>query len=70
VIEAVMFARNIAPGLQRKFAFENWDFLGKTLFPALRKDAASKIFSKKYNIIASDIDPEMIELAKENARLA
>lgn len=69
-IEAVMFARNIAPGLQRKFAFENWDFINKTLFPALRKDAASKIFSKKYNVIASDIDPEMIELAKENARLA
>jgi putative N6-adenine-specific DNA methylase len=65
-----MFVRNIAPGLQRKFAFENWDFLNKISFSALRKDAASKIFSKKYNVIASDIDPEMIELAKENARLA
>lgn len=69
-IEAVMFARNIAPGLYRYFSFENWDLLPKWYFDELRVDAKAKIFDKKYSVIASDIDDEVLEKARINAKNA
>ncbi len=69
-IEAVMIAKNIAPGLTRFFAFEKWDFIDKNLMKNEIELAKSKIFDKKYNITASDINPEMIEIAKQNAKNA
>lgn len=69
-IEAVMFARNIPPGLYRYFSFENWDLLPKGYFDTLREEAKAKIFPKKYNVIASDIDEEVLEKARINAKNA
>lgn len=69
-IEAVMFARNIAPWLHRYFSFENWDLLPKWYFDELRKEAKAKVFAKKYDVIASDIDSEVLEKAKLNAKNA
>ncbi len=69
-IEAVMFARNIAPGLKRHFAFENRSFVPSDLLKALKAEAREKIFNKKYNVIASDIDPDVLQIARENAMRA
>lgn len=69
-IEAVMFARNIAPWLERYFSFENWDFIPAWLFEEQKKIAKSQIYNKKYNIIATDIDEEVLEKAKLNAKNA
>lgn len=70
VIEALMLAKNIAPGLNRNFAFENWSFLTKWFLSHEKEIAKSKIFEKNYKVIASDISSEMIDIAKNNAKNA
>lgn len=69
-IEALMIAKNIAPWLKRNFAFENIWLVENEVLQKEKKQALEKQFSWKYNIFASDIDFEMVEIAKENARRA
>ena len=70
-IEAAMIARNIAPGLQRRFAFENRKTHDSQLFSELQRQAIDAQFTNKmYQISASDIDADMIHLAQENAKRA
>lgn len=70
-IEAAMIARNIAPGIHRKFAFEKFAWYPKHIIEDVIDDAEEKIIKdKKYNIYASDINPEYIEIAKKNAKRA
>lgn len=67
-IEAAMKAKNIAPGLSRKFISETWSFSNPDIWKEVRAEAYAKIdvdFTPK--IYASDIDPKNIEVAKENA---
>jgi putative N6-adenine-specific DNA methylase len=64
-IEAAMMARNIAPGLQRKYRIEELKFHDSELLQKVRDNALTKIYpSGKYTITASDIDPEMIQIAR------
>ena len=65
-----MIAKNIVPGLKRSFAFERLGLVDKNLVEAERKLAQEKVFSQKYAIFASDIDPEAVEMARENAKKA
>ena len=70
-IEAAMIAKNIAPGLMRNFASENWDFIDKSYWKENRKDAYSKIdVNCRPEIYASDIDEKAIQIAKGNAKIA
>lgn len=70
-IEAAMIAKNIAPGLMRNFASENWDFIDKSYWKEARKEAYSKIdVNCKPEIYASDIDEKAIQIAKGNAKIA
>ncbi len=70
-IEAAMLARNIAPGLQRKFASEEWGRIGKELWKKARAEAYQAIdYDVTPEIYGSDIDPAAIALAKENAEKA
>ncbi|WP_317367148.1 class I SAM-dependent RNA methyltransferase [uncultured Tyzzerella sp.] len=70
-IEAAMIAKNIAPGLTRNFASENWDFIDKSYWKEARKDAYSKIdVDCRPEIYASDIDEKAIQIAKGNAKIA
>ena len=69
-IEAAMIAKNIAPGLDRYFAFENLVLVDKKLVEEELKFAGSKVFDWDYKIFASDIDDEVLEKAKQNARNA
>lgn len=68
VIEAAMIAKNIAPGVNRRFAAEGWNVINGKLwvdardhaYEMERDDIESPIFG-------SDIDEEVIEIAKNNA---
>lgn len=71
-IEAAMMAANIAPGMNRSFTAENWEHLvSKKEWYACFDEANEMVdLSVKTNIQAYDIDPEMVEKARENAKLA
>lgn len=67
-IEAAMIARNIAPGLNRKFVAEEWDAIPKDLWKEERRKAFELIDRDgELEIYAYDIDKKAIEAAKENA---
>lgn len=69
-IEAAMFKRNIAPGLNRSFAAEKFAYIKPELWSAAREEALSKVHNVPLEIHASDIDPECVELTLENAKNA
>ncbi|MEI3162368.1 MAG: class I SAM-dependent RNA methyltransferase [Lachnospirales bacterium] len=70
-IEAAMIGRNIAPGLSRKFASEDWDFIPKELWQEERKKAYSAIdYDCELQIYGSDINAHAVEIAKVNAENA
>ena len=67
-IEAAMIARNIAPGLNRKFVSETWDFIPATVWKSVRKEAYSLIdLNKPLNIQGYDIDRRAVKASKANA---
>ena len=69
-IEAALAAKNRAPGLNREFAAMRWPGFGKKLWDAARAEAREKEFHGDYRIFASDIDPEAVAVARENAERA
>lgn len=70
-IEAAMLALNRAPGLERSFVCEEWDWMDKIAMSAIRQEARSAIKPViELDISGSDIDPKMIDLAKANAQKA
>jgi putative N6-adenine-specific DNA methylase len=67
-IEAALKAKNIAPGISRKFVSEEWDIIPTEYWKETRKAAFSAIkVDLTPEIYASDIDPKAIEIAKNNA---
>ena len=72
VIEAALRAKNMAPGLNRPFAAENYDFLGGApVFRQAREEARAQIRSDADFVgFGSDIDPAAIETAQANAQRA
>ncbi|MFV0555535.1 MAG: class I SAM-dependent RNA methyltransferase [Lactovum sp.] len=67
-IEAAMIAMNIAPGINRHFAFEQWPwFAEQANLRQLKIEAKSQEKRDlKLDIKGSDIDPKIIELSKDN----
>ncbi|MBR0599696.1 THUMP domain-containing class I SAM-dependent RNA methyltransferase [Sinanaerobacter chloroacetimidivorans] len=70
-IEAAMIARNIAPGLSRKFAAETWEAIPQNLWKEERK-AAYQAMKTEYDIRiqAADISAAAVKAARENAEEA
>lgn len=67
-IEAAMIGKNIAPGLQRSFASEEWPRIGDNLWKEAKKEAFKAINQDlDIKIYASDINSKAVEAAKENA---
>lgn len=69
-IEAAMFKENIAPGLNRSFAYENFIQTDGSERAAAQEEAMSLVRDIPLTIFASDIDAPTAELARENARKA
>ncbi|MCT4612666.1 MAG: class I SAM-dependent RNA methyltransferase [Clostridia bacterium] len=71
LIEAALAARNIAPGLSRSFDFEHWKFIDSKLFREAKKEAFKQMdYDKELKLIGTDIDPEVLKIARENAENA
>lgn len=71
LIEAALIMRNIAPGLGRRFAAEQWSFIPECVFKNAKKEAYSAIdYDRQLTLQGYDIDPRAIVTAKENAELA
>lgn len=70
-IEAALIGLNYAPGLHRSFLCETWDFVDPAVFEEERNKAKEAIqWDRKLNIMGSDIDARMIDVARENAEAA
>ncbi len=69
-IEAALAAKRQAPGLKRHFAAERWNVFNRAIWTRAREDAIAGEFHRDYNIFASDIDPNAVQLARENAARA
>lgn len=70
VIEAAMRASNMAPGLRRRFGFEEIGLVPPELLRLERQRALDEVALTKADIFAGDIDPAMRELTLHNAKLA
>ena len=67
-IEACLIAQNIAPGFNRDFVSEQWNMMPPNIYDKFRDEADQLAdYDKDIQVYASDIDPEMIEIAKRNA---
>ena len=66
-IEAAMIMKNIAPGVNRHFAAEAFPFIPERIWKNAREEAKDGERVTKFEVFASDIDAETVELAKKNA---
>lgn len=67
-IEAAMIGRNIAPGLDRNFASEEWSRVKKEYWSEARKEAFQAIDNRsKLHILGCDTDRRSILRARDNA---
>ncbi|AYM03320.1 MULTISPECIES: THUMP domain-containing class I SAM-dependent RNA methyltransferase [Levilactobacillus] len=70
-IEAAMIGRNLAPGFNRDFTCESWDWVPQELSDKLRDEADAKAdYDTPLQIFGTDIDENMVAIAKRNAQEA
>lgn len=69
-IEAALIGKNIAPGLNRRFASEDWDIIPKNYWEEAKLHAKSCINNKEFRILGSDIDGRVLKTARDNAKRA
>jgi 23S rRNA G2445 N2-methylase RlmL len=72
-LEADLWARDVAPGLFRRFGFErhlDFDEPAQRAYEALREECERAVRDEGPVIFASDLDPRALLAAKENARAA
>lgn len=67
-IEAAMMAINMAPGLNREFDAEEWPLFESSEWDDMRMQLDNEVdYDKDVRIIARDIEPRMMEIARLNA---
>lgn len=70
-IEAAMIAENRAPGLNRRFAAQDWHFINAAhAYSHAKESALDSITPKKLEILGCDIDERSIALCKMHAKKA
>lgn len=67
LIEAGLIGKNIAPGISRKFEFNDWKWFNQKIYKEEKKKAFHEMKDIKLNIIGFDIDKKAIEISKLNA---
>ena len=71
LIEAAYKAKNIAPGIYRRFAAEKWDSLPSKIWQTSREEAIEEIRKDiEFTAFGSDISQDSLEIAEANARRA
>lgn len=67
-IEAALIGHNIAPGFNREFACESWDWFTPDVFEKVRAEADEAAdYDVELDIMGTDINGRMIEIARANA---
>ena len=66
-IEAAMMMRGIAPGVNRSFAAESFNFIDKAHWKNAREEARDGEHKSDFRVYASDIDQECVGLTIKNA---
>ncbi len=69
-IEAAMMMTGTAPGLGRSFAAEEFYDIPEKIWKDAREEAESFKHPSDFEVYASDIDPAMVNLARQNIRRA
>lgn len=70
-IEAALIGQNIAPGFNRSFLCEEWEWMSEEMWEEVRAEADEKMdYDAELDILGFDIDGRMIEIAKRNALAA
>ncbi len=68
LIEAAMIGRNQAPGLNRQFDAEHWNWMPASIWDFERNSAKNAISEDaSFKLEGYDIDPRSIRIARENA---
>ena len=71
LIEAALIGRNIAPGLNREFASEDWPAVPREAWQEARRQAKEAVRAGgELQIFGYDIDEEMVRTARANAEAA
>ncbi|KAF1301481.1 THUMP domain-containing class I SAM-dependent RNA methyltransferase [Candidatus Enterococcus willemsii] len=67
-IEAALIGHNIAPGFNREFACESWDWFSDDVFEKVRAEADKAAdYDVELDITGTDINGKMIDIARANA---
>lgn len=70
-IEAALIGQNIAPGFNREFISESWSFIDESAWGEALVEAEDLAnYDQELKIIGSDIDYNLVNIAKENAQEA
>jgi len=70
-IEAAMIGRNMAPGLRRGFAAEEWDAIDQRIWHEQRRAAEAAVQPPmQERIIATDLDEQALSMARRHAERA
>lgn len=67
-IEAAMIGQNIAPGFNREFVSERWNWFSAKVWEDARNEAEDLAnYDQPLDILGTDIDHRMVKIAQENA---
>ena len=69
-IEAALIAKNRAPGLNRTFSAQKWDWLPSQTWVDGAGEAMDLEYDGAYDIWGGDIDPRAVDIARSNAEKA
>lgn len=70
-IEAALIGKNIAPGMNRTFPSESWEVIPRQAWREAREETHDLAqFDRKLEIIGTDIDDEILKVARRNLREA
>jgi len=70
-IEAALIGRNMAPGMNRRFAIGDWPTVDGSLGEVAQEEARDlAVLDRPLEIIGTDIDPEQTQLARDHAHHA
>ncbi|MGV8983771.1 THUMP domain-containing class I SAM-dependent RNA methyltransferase [Clostridium sp.] len=69
-IEAALIGKNMAPGINRKFACEAWPTMDADIWEQVREGARKTVNGDQIEILASDIDGNLLRTAGANAEKA
>ncbi|WP_066257062.1 THUMP domain-containing class I SAM-dependent RNA methyltransferase [Neobacillus drentensis] len=67
-IEAAMIGQNIAPGFNREFVSERWNWMPSKVWQDARTEAEDLAnYDQPLDILGTDIDHRMVKIAQDNA---